>query len=119
MRALIFMIYELFCLVMVKVISQSVGHSDLAMTYSDVLSSDIGGSKAVQLIDISVRLDKLSFPDNQIVEAWKAFKGNVLCQSLLRRLVALHFYIYPVRQNVKQRVCAKLGISLLPPIPAK
>src|ERR1700747_1861616 len=86
-RSLIFFIYELFCFAMVKAIARSVGHPDLSITYKNVLGSDTGNSKAIQMIDLSIRLDNLSFPENEIMAALKAFRGNILCQSLLRRLV--------------------------------
>lgn len=94
---------------MVKRISQAVGHSQLGDTYKDVRQSH--DTNATALIDISIQLDNLGFPEEQLKILAKRFRSNVFCERLLRHLAVEHFYLYPTSESTKQKVCAALKID--------
>lgn len=94
---------------MVKRISQAVGHSQLGDTYTDVRQSH--DTNATALIDISIHLDNLGFPEEQLKHLAKRFRSNFFCERLLRQLAVEHFYLYPTSEATKQKVCAALQID--------
>lgn len=95
---------------MVKRISQAVGHSQLGETYSDLKNEK--DSNASALIDISIRLDNLGFPEDELKRLKKRFTGNLFCDRVLRQLAVQHFYLFPTKEATKQRVCETLGIEI-------
>lgn len=109
-RQSLFWLVEMSCFGMVKRISHAVGHSELSATYTDVRQRV--ETNAVRLIDVSIKLDTQGIPDSDITELNKTFKGNVLCERMLRQLVVHHFYIFPTGDRVKQKVCAELNIPI-------
>lgn len=95
----------------IRRISHSVGHYELALTYQRVLEEE--GSVAVALVDASIKLDHtVEFPEREILELGDRLKDNPFAASLLRGLVLNHFYLFPVRTDVKQKVCQKLDIPI-------
>ncbi len=95
---------------MVKRISQAVGHSQLGETYKDL--KDEKDSNALALIDISIQLDNLGFPEEDLKRLKKRFSGNLFCDRVLRQLAVQHFYLFPTKEATKQRVCETLGIEI-------
>lgn len=110
LKSLLFWMIETCCFGIIKRISQSVGHSQLSETYREVRESM--DTNSVALIDISVQLDNLGIPDEYLKELNDRFKGSVLCDRLLRQLVVQHFYLFPTKEPVKQKVCAMLKIPI-------
>ena len=94
---------------MIKRISQAVGHSQLGDIYKDVRQSH--DTNATALIDISIQLDNLGFPEEQLQLLAKRFRSNLFCERLLRQLSVEHFYLYPTSEATKQKVCAALQID--------
>lgn len=94
---------------MVKRISQAVGHSQLGDTYKDVRQNN--DTNATALIDISIHLDNLGFPEEQLKSLAKRFRSNFFCERLLKQLAVEHFYLFPTSEATKQKVCAALQID--------
>ena len=68
---------------------------------------------AVQLIDLSVKLDHFRvFPNDEFGALIEANKKALFPTLILRSLALDHFYRFPVQREVKQRVCDKLGIQI-------
>jgi 3',5'-cyclic AMP phosphodiesterase CpdA len=109
-RRYMFWMIEASSVALVKRISRAVGHSQLEQTYRDVRES--GDSNAVALIDISVRLDHLGFPERGLEQLKKKFHENFFCTRILRRLVVEHFYLFPTGHETKQKVCQMLDIPM-------
>ncbi len=109
-RLFMYWLVEASSLGMVKRISQAVGHSQLGETYSDLKEET--DSNALALIDISIRLDNLGFPEDELKHLKRRFSGNVFCDRVLKQLAVQHFYLFPTNEATKQRVCSTLGIEI-------
>lgn len=101
---------ESSCFNMVNRISQAVGHSQLGETYREIISES--NSNAYKLIDISIRLDNLGFPENDLIDLNHEFKDHPFCNRILRQLAVQHFYMFPTLEETKQKVCQALDIEL-------
>jgi hypothetical protein len=109
-KGFMFWLIEASCFGMVKRISLAVGHPDLGETYERVraqLDSD-----AAALIDISIQLDHLGFPDDQLKKLSKQFDPNSFSGRILRQLVVEHFYLFPTKESTKQQVCDAMNIKV-------
>lgn len=106
----LFSLVEGACFGTIKRISHAVGHAGLEETYREV-RKDVG-TNAVKLIDMSVKLDNLLFPEEQLKELKKEFRNNVFCDRLLRHLVVHYLYIFPTSERLKQKICAELEIPI-------
>jgi hypothetical protein len=109
-RQLLFWMIERSRFGLIKRISLAVGHTQLGETYREVLNET--PTNAVALLDISVKLDNLGFPENELQELSKRFTNNVLSDRLLRQLVVEHFYLFPTSEQTKQKVCSALKIKI-------
>jgi hypothetical protein len=95
---------------MLKRISHAVGSLELIPTYKEVL--DASPTNAYKLVDMSVKLDTLGFPSNDLVLLNGQLKDNLLCRRLLCKLVVDHIYLFPTDYRTKQRICETLGIAI-------
>jgi predicted MPP superfamily phosphohydrolase len=94
---------------MVKYISGAVGSNELLNTYKRVLQENKFPS--IQLINISLSLDNTgAFPVGAISNLARTLETYPFALSVLRYLVLDHFYLFPVKMGVKQKVCAVLNI---------
>jgi hypothetical protein len=109
-RMFMYWIMEASSLGMVKRISQAVGHSQLSETYRDL--KDEADSNALALINISIQLDNLGFPETDLKNLKRRFSGNIFCERLLKQLAIQHFYLFPTNESTKQRVCSTLEIEI-------
>ncbi len=109
-RQVLFCLFEGACFGMVKRISHAVGHSGLGETYRDVRASI--NTNAVNLIDLSVKLDHISFPVDRLRELKREFMSNPFCDRLLCHLVVHYLYIFPTSERLKQQVCQELDIPI-------
>jgi hypothetical protein len=67
---------------------------------------------SIKLIDCSLAVDQsLHFPDSKIVSIAKEMKKNWFPFEILRRIVALHLYLFDVHHKQRQRVCQELHIQ--------
>jgi hypothetical protein len=102
---------ELISVSIIKKISVSVGSESLSQTYEELLGKH--NTLAVQLIDLSVKLDHFrSFPNDEFVALSEANQNSLFPTLILRSLALNHFYRFPVQREMKQRVCGKLGIEI-------
>jgi len=102
-----------FTFVVVKQVSDSVGHEALSITYRDLLATS--DTISYRFIDLSVQLDHFSgFPRKALFELHSRVRNNPFATQFLRHLVWYYFYIYPSTDRLRQSVCKKLGIVLLP-----
>jgi hypothetical protein len=109
----IFHLTEGLAFLVVKQVSDSVGLETLSPTFKELLEED--GMISYRFIDLSVRLDYYrDFPKREVYQLHKDTRKDPFSAYLLRHLVWYHFYIYSTRYNLRQSVCAKLGIKLLP-----
>jgi hypothetical protein len=98
---------------LVKKVSYSVGARILERTYKRVVEEE-GGTVPISLIDLSVRLDHMSFPENEIRRLWKRAENNLYAATIVRDLVASHFYLHEVENRRRQSIEALLSIKTKP-----
>ncbi len=109
----IFHLMEGLAFVVVKQVSDSVGLEALVVTFKELLEEDYMLSN--RFIDLSVQLDCYGgFPEREVLKLAKDTRKNPFSAHLLRHLVWHYFYIYPSGYRLRQSICAKLGIKLLP-----
>jgi hypothetical protein len=97
-----------FC--MIKRISYSIGTPELFPIYKKMVEKYSFAS--IKLIDCSLAVDQsLHFPDSKIVSIAKEMKKNWFPFEILRRIVALHLYLFDVHHKQRQRVCQELHIQ--------
>ncbi len=97
-----------FC--MIKRISYSIGTPELFPIYKKMLEKYPYAS--VKLIDCSLAVDQASyFPDSKIVNLSKELSKKWFPFEILRRIVALHLYLFDVQHTKRQRVCQELNIQ--------
>jgi hypothetical protein len=106
----LFWLIEGSCFSLIKWTSLAVGHSQLGETYEDVNRAI--DTNAGALVDISVKLDNLTFPLGDLEPLDRRFKKNFFCCRLLRQLVVEHFYLFPTTERTKQKICDTLGIPI-------
>ncbi|MGQ0761645.1 MAG: hypothetical protein ACT4OT_06460 [Acidobacteriota bacterium] len=99
----------------IKKVSREVGLEKLSKTYSEVLKQS-GDKKAVALIDLSIKLDHFrAFPEVETAKLAEILRKNAYASTILRDMVANHFYLFPRELRLVQRVSKPLGISLAGP----
>jgi len=109
-KGLLFFLTELLCLGTIKRISFAVGSERLIPTYDDV--QKIYDNVATEFVQTEIRMDHSpQFPEKRVLELKKKVGKNIFGETLLRMLVADHFYLFLRSYRVRQRVCQKLGIK--------
>ena len=109
-RQFMFWMVEGAAFAVIKRISQAVGHSQLSETYRDVRAKS--DTNAVALIDMSIRLDNLGFPDQELQDLAKRFEKNIFSGRILQQLTVQHFYLFPTDYDTKQKICNALDIEI-------
>jgi hypothetical protein len=82
----------------------------LLPTYDDV--QKVYNNVATEFVQAAIRMDhSFQFPEKRVFELKKNVEKNIFAETLLRMLVADHFYMFLRSYKVRQRVCEKLGIK--------
>ena len=112
-NCLMFGLLKLATLGLIKQVSNSVGLEKLSPVFKVVL--DNNPSVARRLIDLSIRLDHFgTIPVDDTLKLEKDVRQSPMVTSVLRQLVFNRFYYFTAPTDIKQRLCAKLGIELVP-----
>jgi len=68
---------------------------------------------AIKLINQAIELDFHKNIDYEVLDSLnKEFKGNVLCDRMLKEIVVQHIYMFPVDYKNKQRISASLDLPM-------
>ncbi len=94
---------------LIKRVSYSVGAKVLERTYKSVHTIE-GGSVPVSVIDLSIRLDHLPFPESEIRGLWARVRDNLYAATVTRDLVANHLYLHNVENRRRQSIESLLDI---------
>ncbi|MDD2657303.1 MAG: metallophosphoesterase [Candidatus Pacebacteria bacterium] len=98
----------------VKKIAKSVASKELEDIYKEILSED-EDNIALQLITNAINLDfKNGLKIHKIESLHKQFEhdNNKLSDSVIKKLVLEHIYMFDVEVSKKQSICSKLGIGV-------
>lgn len=100
------------CHIIIKRISRSAGCEELELVYDRVLQEH--KTPAVELIDLSVRLEHLPRVNPaDIVAGYEGHEKLPFVQHLYRLAVAERLELFYEEEPVKQQLCTKLGIPYL------
>jgi len=110
-KKLLFHFCYMISYALVKKVSNSIGSDKLTRTFKEILrNNDI---VSVNLIDISIKLDFIKgFPYNEIAKLRNRLQGNILPNTLLKRLVINYLYMFKTNYMDKQRICNVLDIPM-------
>jgi hypothetical protein len=100
---------------MVRRVARAVGSPHLAQTYEALLREE--PTPARKLITASVHLDQFKkFPKEEVVELGEELMkaDNAMGLRVLQTMVVNHFYVFSEKFDLKQHVCAKLGVKYKP-----
>ena len=109
-KKFIFFVTEVMCLATLRRISHAVGSETLVRTYEQL--EDSYNTRATRFVQLSLRLDHFRrFPEKRILNLIKEVGDDVFGLTLLRMLVAEHFYLFERPYKTRQSISQKLGIS--------
>jgi hypothetical protein len=109
-KEIIFILTEVLCYEMIHRLSMAVGSEKLIPIYDDV--QDTMGCLAVDFVQVSIRMDHMQpFPERHVFELYEKLENKVFGITLLRILVANHFYMFEEPRESRHRVCQKLEIA--------
>jgi 3',5'-cyclic AMP phosphodiesterase CpdA len=109
----LFNLLEGLTFVIVKQVSDSVGLEKLSITFDDLLEQ--ANNTSYRFVDASVKLDYYrDFPRREVLQLYKDIRRNPFSTHLLRHIVWFYFYIHETRHDLRQSICDKLDIKLLP-----
>lgn len=97
----------------VKKIAKSIGSKDLTEIYIEILSENEGNA-AIELINYGIALDfQGGLNVAKIEKIHKQFKEehNRLADSVLKKMVLEHIYMFDIPFAKRQSICAKLDID--------
>ena len=107
----VFLVTHWWAVLMLKRLSHSAGSAELEKTYAELFGST--NITSARLIDLSIRLDHFrQFPQEEVLALAKALKDNYFTSSVLRRVVATHFYMTYVDAGIRDRICNRLNIPI-------
>ncbi len=110
-RVVLFNLYSLITLALLKKIASSIGSEYLSETYREILESY--DCTSVHLVDITIKLDFYpAFPINEIQALKKRSSNNNLALYVLQRLVVDHLYMFETDFKDRQRICTILKIPM-------
>jgi hypothetical protein len=92
-------------------VAEAVGARLLSKTYTKVVLEDPAIPNRLFALTISMDHDR-DFPIKEAEDLYGDVKGSWFAQSLLRSLVAHHFYLYRETIPVQQKVCSRLEIGI-------
>ena len=113
-RQLIFFIANSWCVGVIKRLSRAAGSQQLEQVYAELRSEF--GSVSMDLVEVSVRLDHfVAFPQATVERIHSSVHDNFFADAVLRRIVVMHFYLFPVDHSIRDAICNKLDIQLEKP----
>lgn len=106
---------QFVCFSMIKHTTFSVGSANLAPTIHRVLLAQ--NSKLTKILNLAFDLENPGrFPKEESLALFAELRGNNFTSSLVRILVAHHMYLYVVPIQIRQTICQKMDIKLLPAV---
>jgi predicted MPP superfamily phosphohydrolase len=109
-RELVYRYAQIVCLSVVKKVSFSIGSPELEPVYEEVAKSHPGYS--YDLINTAIKLDHFrELPLADIRRLATLAKKDLFIGGVVRRMVLLHFYLFPVKDSIRAQLCHELGID--------
>jgi predicted MPP superfamily phosphohydrolase len=97
----------------IKRLSTAVGTEDLDLTYSAVKEMMDEQNNAVQLIDLSIRLDHYAkLPHPEIDELALSLRPHVVAFNVFIMLLAEHLHLFEVTYKDRQKLSRHLGTNI-------
>jgi hypothetical protein len=97
----------------IRRIASAIGSPHLGPVYEQLMPDD--SVPALRLVHCALRLEQQSaFPLDSVRGMHGDFDGNLLADDVLLSLVIHHLNVFELRFDLKQRICAELGIKYQP-----
>jgi hypothetical protein len=110
-REVVYRYAQMICMSVVKKVSFSIGSPDLAPVYEEVARAQ-SENLSYEIITTAIKLDHFrSAPVADLKRLSKAISQDPFIGGVVRRLVLLHFYLFPIRDSVRAEICHELDIS--------
>lgn len=110
-RQIVFQLFEFIAFSLIKKTGRSIGSDKLSDVFKEIAAKN--NYVAVNLIDISIKLDFYhSFPIEEIRALNTLLENNLLPLSLMKRLVIHYLYMFPTGYKERTQICNILGISI-------
>lgn len=93
-----------------KRVSNAIGYEKLDKTFKKILDNNPFNS--IKLIDLSIKLDFCSFPENEIKEYKQQFEKCHLPNLVMRNLVVNYLYMFETEYKKRMRIANILGIEV-------
>lgn len=105
---------QFVCFVVIRHVTLSMGSENLASTIERVLD---GNAPVHNMLKLAFAMELPGeFPKKAAVDVFKGLHKNPFSASVVRILVAHHFYMYVESAPVRQSVCDQLDIRLMPSV---
>jgi hypothetical protein len=107
----VFLITHWWAILIVKRLSNSAGSAELHKTYAELLA--MNPATSTRIVDLSIKLDHFrTFPEEEALALAEEVKDNYFSLSVVRWLIASHFYMTHVDTRIRDRICARLQIPI-------
>ncbi len=111
----LFILAELVVYSVVRHVALSIGLEKLGMVFADVLQQR--PTIAVRTIDTAIKLEHFkAFPEDEVIGLFRDVKDSVLMRAVVQHIVIDKMYYFRTDRDVRQRVCDKVEIRLLPSV---
>jgi hypothetical protein len=112
-NATIFLLVEMCVYGVVRHIALAIGVEKLGMVFKEILQEK--NTIAVRTIDLAIELEHfVQFPEKTLLALFNEVKDNLMMQSVLRDLTWDRIYYFKTPYDVRDKVCKKIGIKMLP-----
>lgn len=106
-----FMLVEGFTITVLKYVSSAISHKGLRIPLGKLLEQKASLSR--ETVDLTIALDMGDkFPTNRTKNLYEKIKTKPFPVFILRHLVWLRFYLYHSREELRNRICDKIGIEV-------
>jgi hypothetical protein len=114
-NALVFMLVEMCTLAVIRHVASSVGSERLSPTLKEIV--DQKDSFAIRTLNGAIQLEHFkNVPEKLAIDLFEEADRNLLMQSVIKNLVFDRISYFHCPHDVRQRVCSKLGIKILPAV---
>lgn len=109
-RELVYRYAQMICMSVIKKVSFSIGSPELEPVYGEVTKAHPDHS--YEILTTAIKLDHFrNVPINDLKKLSVIVSEDPFIGGVIRRLVLLHFYLFPVRDSLRAEICHDMEIS--------
>lgn len=108
---LVFMLAHIWAFTNIRRVSLAAGSEHLEPVYAELIAEQ--STISMRIIDIAIRLDHFhGFPEKPLLALHRELHNNLFADSIIKRLIMLHFYMFDVDFKTRDRICSILDIKI-------